>query len=146
MAKTLFIMVFITILVLPLSSGANIEKEKEIIKQVALDYIEGFYEGSAERMERALHPEFHKKGLNLLKKTGKNMLSGAGYSKMVELTRLGLGKKTPKDKRNIKVIILDVFKNTASVKTISVDYMDYLHMVKFNGQWKILNVLWEANK
>jgi hypothetical protein len=62
MAKTLFIMVFITILVLPLSSGADMEKEKEIIKQVALDYIEGFYEGSAERMERALHPEFHKKG------------------------------------------------------------------------------------
>ena len=148
MTKTLFIMVFFTILVLPLNSGTTIdmEKEKQIIRQVALDYIEGFYEGSAERMERALHPEFHKKGLNLIKETGKNMLSGAGYSKMVELTRLGLGKRTPKDKRNIKVFILDVFKNTASVKTISVDYMDYLHMVKFNGQWKILNVLWEANK
>ncbi len=31
------------------------------IKQTALDYIEGWYEGNAERMERALHPELAKR-------------------------------------------------------------------------------------
>ncbi len=65
---------------------------------------------------------------------------------MVELARLGIGKKVPEDKRNIKVFILDVFKNTASVKTVSLEYVDYLHLAKFNGQWKIKNVLWEPNK
>lgn len=31
------------------------------IKQTALDYIEGWYEGNAERMERALHPDLAKR-------------------------------------------------------------------------------------
>lgn len=152
MKRAFFLIVFIVILFLSFNSfavtaaDAGMEKEKEAIKQAALDYIEGFYQGSAERMERALHPEFHKKGLILIKETGKNMLSGAGYSKMVELTRLGIGKRTPKDKRNIRVVILDVSKVTASAKTISIDYIDYLHLAKFNGQWKIINALWESNK
>jgi len=30
------------------------------IKQTSLDYIEGWYEGNSERMERALHPELAK--------------------------------------------------------------------------------------
>ena len=30
------------------------------IRQTALDYIEGWYEGNPERMERALHPELAK--------------------------------------------------------------------------------------
>src|SRR5262245_52406842 len=41
-------------------SGAS-EADLAAIKQTALDYIEGWYEGSAERMERALHPELAKR-------------------------------------------------------------------------------------
>ena len=35
--------------------------DQAAIKQTALDYIEGWYEGNAERMERALHPELAKR-------------------------------------------------------------------------------------
>jgi len=35
--------------------------EAAAIRQTALDYIEGWYEGNAERMERALHPELAKR-------------------------------------------------------------------------------------
>lgn len=37
------------------------ESETEAIRQTALDYIEGWYTGNAERMERSLHPELAKK-------------------------------------------------------------------------------------
>lgn len=148
MKKSIFLIVLMTFVFFPLTAEEKVdmEKEKAAIKETALNYIEGWYEGSAERMAKALHPEFHKVGLVTIKETGKNLFSGAGFSRMVELTRLGIGKKVPKDKRNIKVFILDVFKNTASVKTVSLEYMDYLHLAKFNGQWKIKNVLWEPNK
>ena len=45
------------------SSQANAQStsDTELIKQAALDYIEGWYEGNAERMERALHPELAKR-------------------------------------------------------------------------------------
>ena len=32
----------------------------------------------------------------------------------------------------------------AAVKTVSPEYIDYLQLAKINGQWRIVNVLWEA--
>ncbi len=37
------------------------DADKEAIKATALDYMEGWYEGDAARMERALHPELAKR-------------------------------------------------------------------------------------
>jgi len=36
-----------------------------------------------------------------------------------------------------------VFENAASVKVVATDWIDYLHVAKFNGRWVIVNVLWE---
>ncbi len=41
------------------------------------------------------------------------------------------------------VRILDIFGNTASVRTTMSDWIDYMQMARVNGQWVILNVLWE---
>jgi hypothetical protein len=42
------------------------------------------------------------------------------------------------------VTILDVFGNTASVRVVAADWIDYLHVAKFNGRWVI--VLWELKQ
>ena len=39
--------------------------------------------------------------------------------------------------------VLDVFENAASVKVVAAAWIDYLHLVKWNGRWLIVNVLWE---
>ncbi len=57
--------------------------------------------------------------------------------------RAAYGKNTPKEKQQKDVMILDVFKNAASVKIVASDWVDYLHIAKFNGRWVIINVLWE---
>lgn len=62
---------------------------------------------------------------------------------LVQYTRAGGGKNTPKDKQQKDVTILDVFENAASVKVVASDWVDYLQMAKFNGRWVIVNVLWE---
>jgi hypothetical protein len=54
------------------------------------------------------------------------------------------GKSTPPDKRHRHVIILDQFESAASVKVVMTDWIDYMHMAKFNGKWVIVNVLWES--
>jgi Putative lumazine-binding len=41
------------------------------------------------------------------------------------------------------ITILDRFGNAAVVKIVASGWMDYLEEVKFDGQWKITNVLWE---
>jgi len=61
---------------------------------------------------------------------------------LVQGVRRGDGKQTPKEKQLKDVIILDVFGNAASVKIVASDWIDYLHIGKFNGRWVIINVLW----
>ncbi len=112
------------------------------IKQAALDYIEGWYEGNAERMERALHPELAKRIVRT-DKEGRSMLGQMSAMSLVQGTRRGGGKQTPKERQQKDVTILDVFGNAASVKIVASDWVDYLHAAKFNGRWVIVNVLWE---
>lgn len=120
------------------------DADKAAITQTALDYIEGWYEGDATRMERALHPDLAKrivrpnpdnKNFNRL-----DQMSAMG---LVQNTRRGGGKQTLKEKQLKDITILDVFENAASVKIVASDWIDYLHIAKFNGRWVIVNVLWE---
>ena len=62
---------------------------------------------------------------------------------LVQGVKRGGGKDTPKEKQQKDVTILDVFGNAASVKIVASDWIDYLHIGKFNGRWVIINVLWE---
>lgn len=113
------------------------------IKQVALDYAEAWYEGDAQRMERALHPELAKRIVRTDPRTQKSRLDQMGALTLVQGTRAGGGKSTPPDKLQKDIIVLDQFENVASVKAVMADWIDYLHVAKFNGRWVIVNVLWE---
>ncbi len=116
--------------------------DQAAIKQTALDYIEGWYEGNAERMERALHPDLAKRIMQT-NPQGYSQLDHMGAMALVQKTKRGFGKNTPKEKQIKDVLILDVFENAASVKVVMSDWIDYMHIAKFNGSWVIVNVLWE---
>jgi hypothetical protein len=68
------------------------------IKQTALDYIEGWYEGNAERMERALHPELAKRIVQTNPQNNRSRLDQMSAMSLVQGTRRGGGKDTPKER------------------------------------------------
>jgi hypothetical protein len=143
MRKTVFL--WLTLLSFCLCAHAQTpvsEADKAAIKQTALDYIEGWYEGNAERMERALHPELAKRIVRT-NQEGQSRLDQMSAMSLVQGTRRGGGKSTPKEKQQKDVTILDVFENAASVKVVASDWIDYLHVAKFYGKWVIVNVLWD---
>ena len=113
------------------------------IRATALDYAEGWYEGSAERMARALHPELVKRIVVRDTTTGKAMVQGMGASVLINSTRHGYGKETPKERQQKEVTILDIFGNAASAKAVMADWVDYMQLGKVDGRWVIVNVLWE---
>jgi hypothetical protein len=120
------------------------EAEKTAIRQAALDYIEGWFEGNAERMDRALHPQLAKRLLEVVPATGQEKFTHLTKDQMVQFTRGGGGSRVPADKRAIKVTILDTTKTMAVVRTDCSLFIDYLTLAKgAGGQWKIVNVLWE---
>ena len=118
------------------------DTDKAAIKQTALDYVEGWYAGDAERMKRALHPDLAKRIVRQDAQAN-SRLDQMGAMALVQGTRRGFGKQTPKEKQQKDVVVLDVFENAASVKTVMSDWIDFMHLAKFNGRWVIVNVLWE---
>jgi hypothetical protein len=121
--------------------GADADGDAGAVRQAALDYIEGWYEGSVARMTRALHPELVKR--IVFTQEGISRIEQMGASKLVANVRSGGGKKTPKEKQQKDITILDRFENAASVKIVASDWIDYLHLAKVDGRWVIVNVLWE---
>jgi hypothetical protein len=110
------------------------------IKATALDYIQGWYEGNAERMERAVHPHLAKR----------LVYTDRGRSRLIEVTAMDLVQgsregdgKLPPDKRRTEVKILDIFENAGMVRIDATDWVDYLQVAKWNGRWVIINVVWE---
>lgn len=141
-----FILIFAIILSgLAINANAQTpatEEDKAAIKATALDYIEGWYEGNADRMERALHPDLAKRIVRTNEK-GQSRLDQMSALGLVQGVKRGGGEQTPPEKQQKDVTILDVYENAASVKIIASDWIDYLHIAKFNGRWVIVNVLWE---
>lgn len=114
------------------------------IRQAALDYIEGYYEGDGARMERALHPELAKRIVRT-NEQGRSQLGQMSAMSLVLGTRAGGGKDIPVANRRKDVRILDIYQNAASAKIDASDWVDYLHLAKWNGRWVIVNVLWELH-
>ncbi len=114
------------------------------IRQAALDYIEGYYDGDAARIERAVHPELAKRIVRT-NEQGHSQLGQMSAMTLVQGTRAGGGKDTPVAERRKDVTILDIYQNAASAKIYASGWVDYLHLAKWNGRWVIVNVLWELH-
>ncbi|HEX6177227.1 MAG TPA: nuclear transport factor 2 family protein [Thermoanaerobaculia bacterium] len=125
-------LVLFALLALPLLAD-----DRDQIRAAALDYAQGWYAGDADRMARAVHPD-------LAKRIAKgDKVDHMTAEKLVEGTRRGSGRNTPKEQQLADVRILDVFGNAASVRLEMSGWIDYLHVAKVGGEWKIVNVLWE---
>lgn len=118
--------------------------DSNAIRQAALDYIEGYYEGDGARMERALHPELAKRIVRT-NEQGRSQLGQMSAMSLVVGTRAGGGKDTPMADRRKDIKIFDIYRNAASAKIDASDWVDYLHLAKWNGRWVIVNVLWELH-
>jgi NADPH:quinone reductase-like Zn-dependent oxidoreductase len=114
--------------------------DTELIRSVALDYIEGWYDGDAARMARALHPALVKR--LVLRKEGGSVIEEMSATQLIEQTAGGGGRDTPAARRRADVRVLDVFADSASVRVDAAEWIDYMHLARWNGEWRIVNVLW----
>ena len=112
------------------------EKTKQAIIQASLDYVEGWYVGSAERMTRGLHPKLAKRMANA--KTTKTDIKETTAEKLISSAK---DKGLLKPGQKIKVDILDVALNSATVTITAPHFVDYAHLAKCEGEWLVVNVL-----
>lgn len=129
-------------LVVWLALEPGCDSDLKAIEKTALHYAEACYERDGDRMEQILHPDLATGVLMPDPRSGKERL---GHLRLAEVVRSESGAGTPPDKRRADVSILDVYGNVASVKLQMHGWVDYLHMVKTEGCWLIINVLRESS-
>lgn len=122
--------------------AAQSAQDSAAIRATALDYVEGWYTGDAARMERAVSPDLVKRIVHT-GPDGVSHMEQMDAARLVQGTRSGFGKRTPPDRQQKDVAILDIFGNAASVRATMSEWIDYMQMAKVNGRWVIMNVLWE---
>jgi hypothetical protein len=116
--------------------------DEAAVVAAALDYFEGWFEGDTTRMDRALHPGLAKRSLSQVDPDSTELRS-LTKERMVELTAAGGGKdESPDGGLRIDVEVVELHGNVASVVLRSAVYREYLHLVRTDEGWKIVNALW----
>jgi|APSaa5957512622_1039677.scaffolds.fasta_scaffold93093_2 hypothetical protein len=117
--------------------------ELELIQQTVLNYIDAWYEQDAAKGEKSLHPDLVKRIMRTDPDSGSNYLELMSAPKLADRWRSGDGKKTPQDSRRKDISILDTFGKMACVRLETATWVDYMQLAKYDGNWLIVNILWE---
>lgn len=119
--------------------------DRAAVEAAALDYIEALYNADPSRIERSVHPQLTKRGFwrdTATAPWGPQLTMT--YEQLVALTKKWNADK--KQDTSIKrVDVYEVLDQTASAKVTAQWGIDYLHLAKYDGRWKIINIVWQAH-
>ncbi|GAB4039108.1 nuclear transport factor 2 family protein [Spirosoma gilvum] len=116
------------------------------VRQACFNYIDTFYKADTTLAYQSIHPTLQKRGFSFDQKTG-------SYSKQLEMPFPALirlanvwnkeGKRANANSPR-QVDVFEVADKTAMAKVTAVWGIDYLHLIKENERWMIVNVLWQS--
>ena len=115
--------------------------DAEAIRRCIRDYFEGWFDGDADRMDRALHPGLAKHSLGQDRERS-NTLDVTTKDEMVEATRRGVGRTRDVPDRAIRIDIAGVSGDIASVIVHSAVYIEYALLARTSDGWRITGTLW----
>ena len=119
--------------------------DRKGVERAVLDYVEGVYEMKPELIERSVHPELVKFGFARRSADDDWRVIPMTYGQLVKLAATyykeagGPPEGAPK-----QVEILDLLNQTAAAKLTADWGVDYFHLAKYDGKWKIVHVLWQS--
>ena len=122
------------------SSGAASMDHAAVVQQAVLDYVEGVYQAKTDLIQGAVHPDLKMFGYKgAAEKSGQAMT----YTQLVDFASKYSAGGVPKDALK-EVKVFDVSGNLASAKLKSSWGTEMLHLVKEDGQWKIMQIVSQA--
>jgi Putative lumazine-binding len=119
----------------------TIAADEEAIRAAVRDYVEGWFDGDAGRMERALHPELMKRCRGV-EGDDPDALETLSAREMIDATADGVGRGEDAADRQIEVKIENLSGDIASVTCLCHRYVDLLHLIRMHEGWRIVNAAW----
>ena len=139
------VFIIIIVLISAVTSHAQSKTtEDAAIEKTILNYIENFFENNYAAMNESLHPRLAKRGLN-----PNGTLSDDFPPEKLKALMLTKQKFEVKHQKNV-VEHITIYGNMASASLRTgypkARWTEYIHLVKQEGNWKIINVFWEFKK
>jgi Putative lumazine-binding len=114
----------------------------DAVRAAASDYIEGWFDGDAARMERALHPELAKRCRGI-EGDDPDALETLSATEMIDATADGEGQREDAPDRQIEIKIEYLSDDIASVTCRCHVFVDLLQLIRMPEGWRIVNGVWE---
>lgn len=112
------------------------------VHDVVTQYINSFYLTQPDEGRLSVHEQLAKR--TIIKSEGGNeILKNMTVEELESLSTVFNRSKRYGSNSKKEISILDMMNKTASVKLIAEGWVDYIHLGKLNGKWKIINVIWQ---
>ena len=124
----------------------NLTASKEDVEGVTsavMDYLEGYVQGDGERHAGAYHPECVKRRLYFDAEDGITALMTLTPQMMSDYAATG---KSIEEDCDFEIVIDDISEDIASVRCYSCNWVDFIHLAKARGEWRLLHVTWHGRQ
>ena len=140
-----FLPLLTLLLIMPQFCAAQSVAEEEAVRRAVLDYVEGFYEGDTEKITRGVSENVTKEGFMRRETTGPYRLSPMTFEQMLSYATSVRESGRMEAEDAVKIVeVFDVADQTASAKLTATWGQDYLLLGRMNGEWKVMQVLWQT--
>ena len=127
---------------------ATSKRHEEAVTTLARDYCIGFYEIDGDKVQSTCHPSLSKRTIEhaqMPETPSFDYLSQITYEEIKLLgetfnTNWGFDPETAR----CAIEVYEIRGNIAAVKMTGSVWFDYFHMMKVNGEWSIVNIMYES--
>ena len=143
---TIFFLVLFSCTIIMNADGQSEHQDsnKEQVHAAIEDYVLGLYQVAPERIKRSVDTTLHKIGYYDYNGEAYNHVPMT-YQQLYDLagTWNKSGKEANADSPQ-KIEIYEVHDRTASAKLTAAWGIDFMHLSKVDGRWKIMNIMWQS--
>ncbi len=127
------------------ASEQPVQDDRAAVERAVLDYLEALYDADPAKIQQSVHPDLQKSGF-FHGADGRFQEGSMTYDQLYRLAA-EWNADGRRDTRNAprEIHVLDLLDQTASAKLVASWGIDYLHLARYDGQWKIVQVLWQEH-
>ena len=135
------ISITIGLIILSLTAVSQ-ENDKQQVEKAVLNYVDAFYLGDTTLAYKSVATDLAKRGY--YNRQGAYIDLRMSFPQLTRLASNWKNNQQISSSSPRKVTVFDVLDKTASAKVEAIWGIDYLHLAKLDGEWKVVNVLWQS--
>jgi len=120
------------------------QKDSIEIKRIALGYLVALQDLKPELMTEVINDSLNKITIGWDRDSKKEYAKATTKAEMIAFAT-SWNKSNTKfpTKPDNQITVLDIYNRIANVKLVSDNWVEYLHLIKLDGKWSVVNLIWQ---